>query len=294
MLVLGFKALSKSDISETEIKDKYADHESKYLEVNGMQVHYKIEGNGEDVLVLLHGTGASLHTWDGWVEKMKDSLTLIRLDLPAYGITGPFPDRDYSLEHYLSFLDQFTSALGLDSFHMAGNSFGGFLAWNYVLDYPGKVKKLILVDASGYPSNHTVGVFKLAKNPITASILKRITPRSFMEKNLKEVYGQDSLISESLIDRYWHMTLRAGNRQAFIDRVNTPFAERHHLVPQIRKPTLILWGDQDTWIDVDHASLFQRDIQESQLIMYKGIGHTPMEEAPELSARDVLAFILRK
>jgi pimeloyl-ACP methyl ester carboxylesterase len=177
---------------------------------------------------------------------------------------------------------------------MAGNSFGGYLAWNYAVTFPGKVNKLILLDASGYPSDHSIGVFKLAKNPLTASILKRITPRSFMLKNLKEVYVRDSLISDELVDRYWHMARREGNRQAFIDRVNRPSSDRSHLIKEIQHPTLIMWGDGDTWTDVDHAYLYEKDIKDSKLIMYPNIGHTVMEEDPNTSARDALKFLMEK
>ena len=291
LLILGIWIFGDPDISVTEIKEKYSLSESKYIVIDEIEVHYTLEGSGPDTLVLVHGTGSSLHTWQGWVDQLKDSLVLMRMDLPAFGITGPYPDRDYSLEKYLNTLDQLFEAIGLDRFSLAGNSFGGFLSWNYALKFPEKVDKLILLDASGYPSDESIGVFNLAKNPLTAMVLKRITPKSFIRKNLNEVYATDSLITDEIVERYWSMARRIGNRQAFIDRVNLSRDDRSHLIKNVPQPTLIMWGDQDTWTDVAHAQLFKNDITDSQLIMYKNIGHTVMEEDPVQSAKDAMLFL---
>ena len=138
------------DIPVEELKKKYTNEASEFVEVQGMQVHYRDEGEG-DVIVLLHGTGASLHTWEPWTRELKKFYRVIRLDLPAYGLTGPHPEGKYQMDNYVAFLQEFLQKKDIQKFCLGGNSFGGGVSWEYALKYPDEVEKLILVDASGYP-----------------------------------------------------------------------------------------------------------------------------------------------
>lgn len=289
ILAVAFFAFRTPDIPLEEIKAKYADEASQYIEVDGLNVHYKQEGSGPDLL-LLHGTAASLHTWDGWVNELKNDFRITRLDLPAFGLTGAHPDGDYSMDFYISFLDKFVSQLELDTIFLAGNSLGGGISWSYTHNYPEKVKKLILLDAAGYPSGKMPFVFTLAKNDITAGLLKNITPRSFIEKNIKEVYYDDSKITDKLIDRYYELALAPGNRQAFVDRARTQMTYEYERISEIKTPTLIMWGQYDEWINVDNANSFDQDLPNSQLIIYE-CGHMPMEELPAQTAKDARRFL---
>ncbi|MEQ8475571.1 MAG: alpha/beta hydrolase [Fulvivirga sp.] len=289
VLAAAFFVFRTPDIPMEEIKTKYADEASQYIQVDGLNVHYKQEGSGPNLL-LLHGTAASLHTWDGWVNELKNDFRITRLDLPAFGITGAHPDGDYSMDFYITFLDKFISQLELDTIFLAGNSLGAGISWSYTLNHPDKVKKLILLDAAGYPSGETPFVFKLAKNDITAGLLKNITPRSFIEKNIKEVYYDDSKITEKLIDRYYELALAQGNRQAFVDRARTQMTYEYDRILEIKTPTLIMWGQYDEWINVDNAHSFDLDLPNSELTIYE-CGHMPMEELPAQTAMDARGFL---
>jgi len=277
LLVLAFLILRSPDKSLEDLKPLYTDQESEWLEVDGMQVHHKREGSGEAV-VLIHGTGASLHSWDGWTEELDDNFEVYRMDLPAFGLTGPDPE------------------LGVDSFSIAGNSLGGYIAWAYAVAHPDRIEKLILLDAAGYPSDEETDAlaFKIATNPILGPLMKHITPKSFIAKNLEQVYAAPSKISDELVDRYYDMTLREGNRQAFIDRVHTNHTDQSSRIAEITCPTLIMWGDSDTWVQPEDAQKFKKDIKDSELIMYKGVGHVPMEEAPEVTVKDAMSFLLEE
>jgi len=295
LLVLAFLILRSPDKSLEDLKPLYTDQESEWLEVDGMQVHHKREGSGEAV-VLIHGTGASLHTWDGWTEELDDNFEVYRMDLPAFGLTGPDPAKDYTIDGYVSFVHEYVEKLGVDSFSIAGNSLGGYIAWAYAVAHPDKIEKLILLDAAGYPSDEKTDAlaFKIATNPILGPLMKHITPKSFIAKNLEQVYADPSKISDELIDRYYDMTLREGNRQAFIDRVYTHHTDQSSRIAEITCPTLIMWGDSDTWVQPENAEKFKRDIKNSELIVYKNVGHVPMEEAPEQTVKDALAFLLKE
>lgn len=292
LIGLSLLWLHESDITPETLKQTYANEESQFVDVQGMSVHYRIEGNDSaPTLVLIHGTAASLHTWDGWVEALKPDFNIVRFDLPAFGLTGPSPKRDYSKQAYVEFLDSFVEQLGLTHFHLAGNSLGGDIAWNYAATYPDKVDKLVLVDASGFLRRDDVPtIFKLARNPIGGKLFKWVTPISLIRKNIEEVYYNDALITDELVERYHQFAKRTGNRQAFVDRVVQGEVDRTHLLKNITAPTLIQWGKYDEWISLGNAAKFDQAIADSQIIEYEA-GHVPMEEIPEQTAKDVLLFL---
>ena len=286
----------QKDIPLAQITAKYADKDSKFTELMGMQVHYKDEGDKNDSipLVLIHGTSSSLFTWNSSVNILKKEHRIIRLDLPAFALTGPSPERNYSMEYYCRFIDSFLSRLQIKHCLLAGNSLGGGIAWYYTFLHPDKVNKLILVDASGYTTSTKVKgslAFTLAKIPILNNILKWITPKSIVKKSLEDAYGDKSKVTDHLVTLYYEMALRKGNRQALIDRMQSGFQMESNLIKQIKTPTLIIWGDQDQLISVTSAYLFNKDIQNSQLEIYKGVGHVPMEEEPIRFARSVNLFL---
>jgi len=279
------------DYPVDELKEKYTYPESSFVEVAGMSVHVRAVGEGKP-LVLLHGTGASLHTWEGWTEILQDSFRVISLDLPAFGLTGPHPNADYSISAYVSFLEAFAQKMKLDSFYLAGNSLGGLIAWNYAYTHPTQVQKLILLDASGFPRNGPMPLaIRLARYPVVSDLLRYITPKSLFRKSLREVYGDPDQLTEKTINRYYQLFLRPGNRQAYIKRARESYKVPTSLLRELPMPVLIQWGAQDAWISPDNAEKFDALIPHSEVVIYPDLGHVPMEEAPATTARDVRAFL---
>jgi len=291
---IGFSAYAPDKSLDT-LKADWAYDNSQFLTIDNMPVHYRINGTGTP-LVLIHGTGASLHTWEKWTEILDDKFKVISLDMPAFGLTGPNQTGKYSLEYYAQFLDQFLTKIGVDTCHIGGNSLGGAIAWRYTTMYPDKVKKLILLDAGGYPPENKDDepplAFQLAKSPIWSKILLTITPKSLFESSMKEVYHNDDLVTDKLINRYYELYLREGNRQAFVDRVNNIEYTDPSYIKTITAPTLIQWGKTDEWIPLANAYKFQKDIVGSKVIVYDNAGHLPMEEIAEQSAADAKAFLV--
>ena len=101
------------------------------------------------------------------------------------------------------------------------------------------------------------------------------------------------MVTDELVNRYYELYLRPGNRQAFVDRVQRHGRTDHTEIASIKNPTLLLWGKEDLWVDPVHAARFDEDIPNSKLIMYENVGHLPMEEIPERSAKDVQTFLLQ-
>lgn len=306
ILLIGWWGGYQSDIAVEQLINKYAPTPSKFMNVDGLQVHYRDEGkpkNDSIPLVLIHGTGASLHTWDGWVETLKNDYRLIRLDLPAYGLTGPNPTNEYELAYYARFLHQFLQQIHVKKCYLAGNSLGGAIAWRFALMYPDNTHKLILIDAGGYSmsgkakSTSVPIAFRIARMPLLKNMVKYITPRFLAESSLKNVYYDDTKITPELIDRYWELTLRQGNREAFLARMNAPNALQDDSWKQIKTisiPTLILWGQHDGLITLEIAKQFAADLPNDTLIVYPNAGHVPMEEIPQQTAQDTKRFLQKK
>ncbi|MDO5770409.1 MAG: alpha/beta hydrolase [Psychrobacter sp.] len=248
------------------------------------------------VVVLLHGTSSSLQTWDGWSEQLADQYCVIRLDLPGFGLTGPFYDASilYSSDRYTDFVKQVLDKLYVDKATLVGNSLGGKIAWSMAVKYPDSVDKLILIDAVGYPATpkHIPIGFRLAKYPLLDSITTHVLPRSIIKKSLESVYADDSKVTQALVNRYFDLTLRAGNRQALTRRMREFDSDNDAgRIQTISAPTLILWGKQDELIPLDNAYRFKQDIKGSQLVVFNHLGHVPQEEDPLATVKVVKAFL---
>jgi pimeloyl-ACP methyl ester carboxylesterase len=177
---------------------------------------------------------------------------------------------------------------------LAGNSLGGQSAWNFALPHPETVHKLVLIDASGYPvqSTRVPIAFRIARIPGLNKILTFITPRFVVKSSVENVYADKAQVSEALVDRYFELSLRKGNRQALVDRMQMPYdTSQIRKIPNIRQPTLILWGESDGLIPLEIAYRFQQDLPNDTLVVLRNSGHVPMEENPRESLAVVLDFI---
>ena len=289
ILLLGVFSVSP-DKSFEELAPKYAASPSKFIEVKGLKIHYRDQGKGYPI-VLIHGTGASLHTWDEWTEELIKNYRVIRLDLPAYGLTGQDPEKRYSSLDYVNLLDAFLDQLGVKEFHLGGNSLGGLVSWLYASYHDQKVNKLLLLNPSGFPFDSTPMVIKLAKIPILNLFIRYITPKSFVKKNLKEVYYNDDLITNKTIDRYYDLTLFEGNRDAFIDRSLIEREDYTDRLSLIQSPALVLWGENDEWIPVEDSEKFKAHLNNIKVVIMPKTGHIPMEERPKESVAIALDFL---
>jgi pimeloyl-ACP methyl ester carboxylesterase len=297
VVVGAMVAFYDPDMSDADLVAKYGQPPSQFITLpSGARVHYRDQGqrNGP-ALVLLHGSNASLHTWEPWVAQLGDRFRMISLDLPSHGLTGAVLGDDYSQEGMAKFVDEFTSALGVERFALAGNSMGGGVAARFALMHPEHLTHLILVDASGMPTKtpRDPGLgFRLARMPVLQYAMLYVTPRNLFDSSLKTAIADDTLVTPSMVDRYWQLNRRVGTRAATLKRFQTPFdtfVEQN--ASKIATPTLMLWGDVDTLTPRDMGEAYNAAIKGSKLVVYNNVGHIPMEEVPEQSARAVREFL---
>ncbi|MCX2740049.1 alpha/beta fold hydrolase [Pontibacter anaerobius] len=293
MLVAATALMIRADIPAEELRAKYSHPASKYKSIAGANLHYRDEGQGTPI-VLLHGTAASLNTWDGWATELSKNHRVLRLDLPGFGLTGRNATDTYSIDYYSDLLLHFLDSLQIEKAHIAGSSLGGQIAYDFAATHPERVQKLILVSPTGVTNANDKSIsmpFLMAQTPLLKLSLKYITPRFIVENSLREVYGDDSKLTDQAISLSHDMLLREGNREAFIARMNTQDTNNLHKLAQVQAPTLILWGEADAWVPATNARRFQQSIKGAQLITYPGAGHIPMEELPQETVQDALQFL---
>jgi pimeloyl-ACP methyl ester carboxylesterase len=297
LLVGGFVAATWApDKSVAELQARWAPPPSVFVDVAGMKVHMRDEGVRDDPvpIVMLHGTSASLHTWEGWVQALSGKRRLISFDLPGFGLTGPSPNGDYTMESYVAFVRALLDKLGIQRAVLVGNSFGGAVAWNSAIAMPERVDKLVLVDSGGYPFKPVsvpIG-FRIAQTPVLNRMMLVTLPRSVIESSVRDAYGDPSKVTPELVDRYYELTLREGNRRALLERFKqSPSDEAPQEIPKVKTPTLIVWGGRDRDIPPDNAERFHHDIAGSQVVMFDDLGHVPQEEDPVRTVTAVKQFL---
>jgi pimeloyl-ACP methyl ester carboxylesterase len=298
LLGVAWYALSAADIPRASLEAKYATPPSQFVLLpDGARVHYRIRGAATaPVLVLLHGSNASLFTWEPWSKNLSDRFRVVSLDLPGHGLTGAVPNHDYSSRGMAIFVAEFADKIGLHKFALAGNSMGGGVAARFAEMYPDRVTSLILVDAGGMPGKMGDRIplaFQLLRQPWLQSVLAHANPKPLAREGLNKAIVRKAILTEQMIDLYTDMALLEGTREATFERFNQTedfdYVKNH--VAALKMPVLILWGEGDHLIPVATAHTWNRAIAGSKLIVYPATGHIPMEEVADKSAADVRQFL---
>ena len=304
LLLLTALALALSRAPDREVQTlvaRWALPPSDFIDVNGQVVHVRDEGRRDDPLpvVLIHGTSASLHTWEGWVGALKGQRRVITFDLPGFGLTGPFSGRyapdDYQGDTYARFVLDLLQVLRVPRAVVGGNSLGGEVAWRMAVMAPDRVAALVLVDATGpkfTPQSVPLG-FVVATVPVVNRIAEWVLPRSLVAQSLASLYGDPARVTPELVDRYFELTLREGNRHALAQRMqHLVIGEHAERIVGIQQPTLILWGGRDRFVPPTVGRLFEQQIAGSRLVVFDDLGHVPHEEDPVRTVAPVKEFLL--
>jgi pimeloyl-ACP methyl ester carboxylesterase len=294
VLVAGGVAMVRLDRPAAEVAARWGTPPSRFIDVDGMRVHVRERGTGP-ALLLLHGSNASLFTWEGWARELSGEHRVIALDLPGHGLTGPHPQDRYTARDMAEVVDHAMTALGVERFSLAGNSMGGHIAVTYALAHPERVENLILVDAAGLPREEPRPlIFRLATWPVVGLLFGVVTPRFIVAANVRAVYGDPSKVTDETVDRYYDLLLREGNRRATrlrLSQADEPVDAGR--LRELRMPVLILWGARDRWILPKYGERYRDAIPGAKLVVFDALGHVPMEEDPVATAAAVRDFIRR-
>lgn len=284
---LGIALWAYRDIPAAELEARYANGASRFMVIDGVRFHYRDEGSGP-VVVLFHANFSNLIDWDPWVEALKDHYRVVRVDMTSHGLTGPDPTGDYSLERTLALTERFIDALGIRKATLGGTSLGGTIAIHYTAAHPDRVERLILLSPGsleGKEKTSRGGV------PKAAYVLKYILPRALPKFMLTSGFGPPAKPPEELIDRWYDLWMREGQREAQLDRLSQYQAgDIEGLVRSIRVPVLLLWGEANTTAKFPQSVEFRKLLKDAPsltFISYPGVGHMAVEQAGAAIGRDV-------
>lgn len=281
------------DMKLSELKLRYGSSYQHVLEVDGLNIHYTDTGPRDGpVLLLLHGFGSSLQTWDVWSAQLEKSFRVIRLDLPGFGLTGPSPLHDYSEKNDLATLTQFVNKLGLSSFSVIGHSMGGKMAWSLAAAETDRVKALVLMAPDGFPEAKDIGS-KPYEMPSVMGLMKFCLPKFLVRKSIEPAFFNTHALNDDLVNRYYDMLRAPGVREAILERGNqTVYSDPVPRLKKITAPTLLIWGEQDQMIPSSNAKSYAGVLPVSKTVLLPNLGHLIQEEQPERGLLHVTEFLI--
>lgn len=280
------------DKTRAEIESKYLKSRSDLMLVSGHMLHVRDTGQrSAPAIIMLHGFGSSLQTWEPWATALSKAFRVVRYDFSGSGLSAPDPQGDYSDPRSLEVLAALMTSLGIEKATLIGNSLGGRIAWKFAAHHPELVNRLVLISPDGFESPG----FEYGKRPHVPAVVKAmryILPKAMLRQNLAPSYGDPTLLDASTVDRYYDLLLAPGARDAMILRMEQTVLEPPEpALQRISAPTLLLWGTRDAMIPISNADDYLRNIKGATLVKLEGLGHVPHEEAPETALRPVEEFL---
>jgi abhydrolase domain-containing protein 6 len=250
-------------------------------------------GTGETI-VLIHGFGANKDNWIRFTRNIPADYHVIAFDMPGHGDNIKANDKTYSIDYLTESLGQAVDALKLDRFHLAGNSMGGYISILYTARNPQRVITMCLLDNAGlHPVSPQPSDLQIA----VAKGLSPLTPASeedFSELMKYAFYKEPfipwpitSVLAEKAVES------NAFNKKMWLD-LNTHDVDLLPLLPTLKLPVLVIWGDHDRILHVSTTEILKRSLPDSEIIIMKDCGHLPMLERPQETAQYYVAFLNKK
>jgi pimeloyl-ACP methyl ester carboxylesterase len=275
-----------------------ADADSLFVEIDGIDFHYKTGGSGETVIIMLHGFGASLYSWREVTPALTESYTTFTYDRPAFGLTDrPLEwdgDNPYTLEASVKQLDSLLDIWEVEQAILVGNSAGGTVALAYTLEHPGRVQALILVDpafGSGGPYARYGWLLRTPQMRHLGPLLVRSISESGLE-TIDLAWHDPSKQPPDTIPLYTK-PLQVENWDAGLwlySSAQTATLLRDRL-GELTLPVLVITGDDDRLIPPDTTIAAAEEIPGAELVVIEDCGHVPQEECPGVFLDAVLEFL---
>jgi pimeloyl-ACP methyl ester carboxylesterase len=312
ILVIGFLfaiivvplILPLPPLAGTGPAESLADPDSRFIQVNGMQVHYKQYGSGSPAIILLHGFGSSTFSWREVVGPLSQKGTVIAYDRPAFGLTErPLPgswkgDSPYGAKENVQLLFGLMDALKIQNAILVGNSAGGTVAIQAALQNSERVKGLVLVDPAVYTAGGTR--FGLMAPFVNTPQMNRVGPylsRTIASDQgtefMKSAWHDPTKITSAITAGYrkflniddwdvalWEYTKAGTGNEGLADRLK-----------ELKMPVLVITGDDDQIIPTNLSVSLSGDIPGAKLALMPACGHVPQEECPQPFLNAVDDFI---
>lgn len=291
MLSLAGCGSSQPSLTAADLAKKYPD--AKYVQIDGVALRYDQQGLGRP-LIFLHGLPTSAHLWRNIVPGLTYGNTVYSLDLMGFGLSEKPQNVSYSIETYVTQLTKFLDNFHLENVILVGHDIGAPIATLYSIRNPGKVRKLILMNAPLYSAAPSLDVRLLR----TKLIGELFTGDWFLKRFFRNGVLNQAIMTDALLDAYlqpYHDD--PGARTALLKCVREfelrPVLEKE-ITPNLGKiqaPTLILWGDGDPYVPLDFGKKLKDDIPNATLQVVLRTSHFEIEERPEDVRAQLKEFI---
>lgn len=271
----------------------------QHVPIHGHPVGFRRGGSGQEIL-LIHGLAGSSKTWDDVIPLLTPHADVIAVDLLGHGESAK-PTGDYSLGAFASGLRDFLSILGIESVTIVGHSFGGGVAMQLAYQHPHLVDRLVLVGSGGL-GREVSWLLRLLTLPGAEYVMPFAFPKPIVDRatDVGRQLGRRNIRSPRLAEMWRAYSSLAGatNRKAFVrtmrgviepsgQTVNA--SDRLYLAAHV--PTMIVWGDHDGIIPVEHGRAAHELIPTSRLEIMEGVGHFPHVEQPDTFADLLVDFV---
>ena len=280
------------DQDRAALEARYLAAPGDKVTVAGTQLHVRDSGPKDaPAVILLHGFGASLHTWEAWAQALAGSHRVIRLDLPGSGLSPPDTSGEYTDARTMQLLIALMDQRGLARASVVGHSIGGRIAWTFAAHHPERVDKLALIAPDGFASpGFEYG--KPPEVPAAVKLMRYVLPKPLLRMSLAPAYADPDTLTDEIATRYHDLMLGPGSRDALIARMEqTTLVDPVPLLRRIKAPTLLLWGEQDAMIPFSHSADYVKAIANVTLVSLPGVGHLPQEESAEQGLAAVKGFL---
>ena len=290
------------DYGETATPDwRHTDwsRELKTVEIDGIPFNYIDVGSGDgDPVVLVHGLGGQWQNWLENIPRLAQSRRVVAMDLPGFGCTPePQDDEEITITRYGRWVNAVADRLGLETVDLVGNSMGGYIAAEVAIQFPERVSRHVLVSAAGISSAETIQAPILTFGRMAAAIAANsVTRYRYLAARPITRHMSLALVARHprllKADLAYEGFFKGGGKPGFDDalRASLDYDFRDRL-PDVKVPTLIVWGEKDSIIPTRDADEFERLIEDSRKIVMKDTGHVPMAERPH-AFNDVLVEFL--
>ena len=292
LLTLSLWLAWTPDLPREQLLQSYAKAGTAELVV-GVQPYF-IQDTGPreaPTIVLLHGFGASLQTWDAWGSELEKQWRVVRIDVAAFGLTGPAVNQDYSDEADVVRLLALFDQLDLQQAIVGGHSMGGRIAWNFAAAHPQRVSHLVLVSPDGFPDPSSTSEQTYKVSP-WLGLMKYSLPAWALRMGVAPAYGDEKLLTADTMRRYQDMMRAPGVRAALIERMHqTRNSDPVPRLQSLKMPVLLVWGEKDAFIPISNAQDYLQAIPHATLATIPEAGHVVHEEAPMASVQAMKVFL---
>jgi pimeloyl-ACP methyl ester carboxylesterase len=279
-------------------RDTDWDRELKRIEVEGVEANYIDVGSGdEEPVLLVHGLGGQWQNWLENIPRLAQNRRVVAMDLPGFGLTPEPDDGEITIPGYGRWVNTLADKLGLGQVEFVGNSMGGYIAAEVAIQFPERVSRLVLVSAAGISSAETLQapILTVARVATAVTTNTAASHRGLAARPLTRhaalalVARHPRLLKADLAyEGFFKGAGKPGFDAALRACLDYDFRDR---LPDVKVPTLVVWGEKDSIIPVRDADEFERLIEDSRKVVMKDTGHIPMAERPQ-AFNDVLVDFL--